>query len=343
MPWGGWESLGGVLLSPPSAVCWAPNRIDVFVVGTDNALWHRWWDGQSWGGWESLGGVLASPPVPVSWGADRLDVFVVGTDNALWHRWWDGQSWGGWESLGGILTSPPAAVCWGPNRIDVFAKGTDNALWHRWWDGQSWGGWESLGGILTSPPVPVSWSANRLDVMVKGTDNGCWHRWWPAAAKHGQLAFTMQPQQQTNWCWSAVATSVTLYYDPGSTWVQCTVANAELGQTTCCTNGATSQCNQPWYLDLALTRVGNLDHWAGGSIALSAVENEIDSGRLVGARIGWSGGGGHFVVLEGYQEDGAGFVYVEDPWYGPSYVGYDTFRTAYQGSGSWTHTYFTRS
>ena len=41
--WGGWESLGGVLESPPDAAAWAANRLDIFAVGTDSALWHRWW------------------------------------------------------------------------------------------------------------------------------------------------------------------------------------------------------------------------------------------------------------------------------------------------------------
>ncbi len=251
--------------------------------------------------------------------------------------------WGGWESLGGQLLSPAPEVCWGASRIDAFAVGTDNALWHRWWDGSNWGGWESLGGILTSPPTVASWAANRLDVLVKGTDNAVWHRWWPGPSKRRQLTFTIQHQQQTNWCWAAVAVSVSLYYNSASGWTQCSLANAELGQTTCCANGSTAQCNQPWYLDRALTRTANLSSWVSGSVGLSTVEQEVDAARLVGVRIGWSGGGGHFVVIEGYQENGAGYVYIEDPWYGASYVGYDTLRTAYQGSGSWTHTYYTRS
>jgi hypothetical protein len=95
------------------AVAWGPNRLDVFGLGTDYALWHRWWDGSSWGGWESLGGTLTSPPEVVSWDVGRLDIFAVGTDSGLWHRWWDGSSWGGWESLGGVLESTPKAVSWG--------------------------------------------------------------------------------------------------------------------------------------------------------------------------------------------------------------------------------------
>jgi hypothetical protein len=86
--WGDRESLGGVLTSPPKVVAWGPDRLDVFAVGTDSALWHRWWDGSAWGGWESLGGILTSPPDAVARAANRLDVFAAGTDSALWHRGW---------------------------------------------------------------------------------------------------------------------------------------------------------------------------------------------------------------------------------------------------------------
>ena len=174
--WSGWESLGGVLTSGPGVSSWASGRLDVFVRGTDNALWHKWFSG-GWSGWESLGGVLTSDPAAVSWGPNRIDVFVRGTDNALWHKWWNGSAWSGWESLGGVLTSGPAVCSWSSGRLDVFVRGTDNALWHKWYSG-GWSGWESLGGVLTSDPAAVSWGPNRIDVFVRGTDNALWHKWW---------------------------------------------------------------------------------------------------------------------------------------------------------------------
>jgi hypothetical protein len=183
--WGGWEPLGGILTSLPTAVAWGPNRLDIFALGTDHAMYHRWWNGSSWGGWEPLGGTLTSPPTAVAWGPNRLDIFALGTDHALWHRWWNGSSWGGWESLDGTLTSPPTAVAWGPNRLDIFAIGTDNAVWHRWWNGSSWGGWESLGGSVFSAVSAVAWGPNRLDLFAIGTDNAVWHRWWDGAAWGG--------------------------------------------------------------------------------------------------------------------------------------------------------------
>ena len=41
--WSGWENQGGYCLTAPAAVSWGPNRIDTFVVGTDHAMYHKWW------------------------------------------------------------------------------------------------------------------------------------------------------------------------------------------------------------------------------------------------------------------------------------------------------------
>jgi hypothetical protein len=85
--WRGWESLGGVLRGGPAVSTWSSGRLDTFVRGTDNALWHKWYQ-NGWSGWESLVGVLTSAPDAASWGRNRIDVFARGTDNAMWHRWW---------------------------------------------------------------------------------------------------------------------------------------------------------------------------------------------------------------------------------------------------------------
>src|SRR5208337_1792452 len=43
-------NLRGVSLGTPSAVSWAANRLDVFAVGLDGNLYHRWLDTDQWGG-----------------------------------------------------------------------------------------------------------------------------------------------------------------------------------------------------------------------------------------------------------------------------------------------------
>src|SRR5262249_57800263 len=89
--------------------------------------------------------------------------------------------------------------------------------------------------------------------------------WFRRLTKRRCLCFTMQHQEQTQWCWSATATSVALYYNSLSTWTQCSLVNAELGRTDCCSAPSSNDCNQPWTLNTALTRVGHLASFTVGS------------------------------------------------------------------------------
>ncbi|GEP28303.1 hypothetical protein CLE01_29010 [Cryobacterium levicorallinum] len=109
----GYENMGGIAESVPQAVAWSPDRLDLFVTGTDSALYHKWWNGSSWGpsvtGYENMGGIATSQPRVVSWAPCRMDVFLTGTNSALFHKWFNGAAWGpsltGYESLGGVITS----------------------------------------------------------------------------------------------------------------------------------------------------------------------------------------------------------------------------------------------
>jgi hypothetical protein len=153
----------------------------------------------------------------------------------------------------------------------------------------------------------------------------------------------MQHQTQTNWCWAATSTSVSHYYWFLSAWTQCKVAGAELGRTDCCNATVPSACNVSWYLDKALTRTSNLDHMVSSTISFTAIETELKAGRVIGARIGWTGGGGHFMCIYGCSRVGvAEYLDIDDPIYGKSHITLATFTSNYQGSGSWTHTYFTK-
>jgi hypothetical protein len=159
-----------------------------------------------------------------------------------------------------------------------------------------------------------------------------------------RLAFVMQHQQQTEWCWAALTASVSCYYNGSSSWTQCRLVNAELNQAGCCVHGGSSQCNNPWYPEQSLTRTGNLDRMDGAAASFDQVDTEIDAGRPLGVRIAWAGGGGHAVAVAGYlQGTGGNHLAIADPWYGASDVLEDTFRMAYQGTGSWNATYVTRS
>jgi hypothetical protein len=172
----GWSNIVGIATSSPAVSSWGTARLDVFVRGTDMALWHRSWNGTAWGGWESLGGVVTSDPAAVSQGANSIDVFVRGTDRAIWHRSWNGTSWAPWESLGGVAISSPAASSWGPGRLDLVVDGTDYAVWHRSWNGTAWSAWDSVGGYATTDPGVASTGAGVVDAFVRGTDDALWFR-----------------------------------------------------------------------------------------------------------------------------------------------------------------------
>ena len=92
--WTGWESLGGAMRSDPAVSSWGPGRLDVFYIGTDQQLKHRFrWDGGStWApGEDTIGGLAldVTPPGAVSWGPGRIDVFAraLGPGGTA-HTWW---------------------------------------------------------------------------------------------------------------------------------------------------------------------------------------------------------------------------------------------------------------
>ena len=158
-----------------------------------------------------------------------------------------------------------------------------------------------------------------------------------------QLPFNMQAQTQTQWCWAATATSTSIFYRSWSTWTQCSVASTTLGRTDCCNTPVPVACNVPWYLDQAFTTTNNYVSMTG-PVSYSAIQAEISAGRVLGARIGWSGGGGHFMVIYGCSTvNGVQYLNIDDPIYGKSNPSLATFSSNYQGSGSWTHTYYTRA
>jgi uncharacterized protein YvpB len=158
-----------------AATSGAAGKVDTFIRGQDNQLWHRAFDGTAWSAWEPLGGVLTADPAAIATQGGLIDVFTRGQDHGLWHRAFSGTAWGQWEALGGAIDSGPTVASWAPGHFDVFALGLDEALWHRTFDQGAWRGWESLHGGLTSNPSAVSWGPGRMDIFARGQDNALWH------------------------------------------------------------------------------------------------------------------------------------------------------------------------
>ena len=208
--WGGWQSLGAppglVLGSPPVVATNLGGLLEVFVKGSDNAVWHTWqniagvWPGS---GWHSLGGSITGIPAVGSNWDHRLEVFAVGAGSAVYHNWQNiGGVWSGWWPLGGTSKGYPAVAlnhalgapldgC-----LEVFVIGNDfpwPQMHHIWQltKGGGWSSWASLGGGF--PNTYVSYVGQNqdghLEVFALGSDvlhgDNVTHAWQsPPATTH---------------------------------------------------------------------------------------------------------------------------------------------------------------
>lgn len=159
----------------------------------------------------------------------------------------------------------------------------------------------------------------------------------PIGGAPSGLSFTMEAQQQSNWCWAATTASVSKFFMATSTWSQCNVAGSCLSLNCC---GNPGPCNQPYYLDLALTTTGNYAGPVTGSYSFANIQTEINGGKPVCCHISWNGGGGHFVAIYGYDQV-TNDVEIGDPYSGNSTIPYSGLLSGYQGSGTWDYTYLT--
>jgi len=169
-------------------------------------------------------------------------------------------------------------------------------------------------------------------------------------------AFIMQCQQESEWCWAAVAVSINAYLDPpaetegGPVWTQPRLATQVLAQelqwnpAVDCSADPNLACDQPGGLDDALTITKNLMQGGFRSnsfLDFASLQSWMDQQLPVGARILWPAGGAHFIALSGYQVFATGEqkVVVEDPLYGPSLQDYSSLRGQYLYQGIWNDSY----
>jgi len=156
--------------------------------------------------------------------------------------------------------------------------------------------------------------------------------------------FTMQTQQEENWCWAAVGVAINNFLDPGSVpaLTQATLANKVLAIPGVDCTMTPDQCNFTAALDDVLKATANLRDDLGTRVLdFPSLKAQIDGGFPVCAQINWFEGGAHAIALDGYAELAAGVqvVSVQDPLYGPSFQFYEDLVSNYLGSGVWGFTF----
>jgi hypothetical protein len=163
-----WVSFGappsGPLSGSPVIAPSQDGRLEVFVVGSDGALWHIWQPGPPdvWSSWFShgaaSGGAITGSPALLMDAFGKLELLVVGADGALWqiNQVAPSDGWSDWFSHGqppGVaLTGSPTLTSSNDGRLELFVIGADGALWHIWQLQKidnptinNWSGWFSHG------------------------------------------------------------------------------------------------------------------------------------------------------------------------------------------------------
>jgi len=194
----------------------------------------------------------------------------------------------------------------------------------------------------------------------------------PAVIAQKIIRFRIYLQEQSQWCWAAVAVSIERYFDRASTMRQCNVANRMLDELPdasdcfpdddkCCGGCDDCKCcwhpeccNYPARLEDALQKIHKWRTTLDRPLRFDEIQREINAGRPICVGITWESGNsgpapkgskdsrhkGHFVVIRGYRVLSSGIrqVYVADPLNPSALVLYDEFLSAYYGDGHWTET-----
>ena len=174
--WTSWVSLGGNSTYGPGICSAGGNIFDVFIVGTNYAMYWRWYSG-GYSAWISIGGACYSDVSAICESSSALQAFVRGSNATLYEVYTNngGTSWA-WVALGGpaMLAGTGPGACTDGSTTHVFTN-VGNQLYHILYAG-SWSGWEKIGfptgGAITSSPTAVV--AGGVHVFVRGNDGACW-------------------------------------------------------------------------------------------------------------------------------------------------------------------------
>jgi hypothetical protein len=216
--WKGWSGWGDSLGSPPPGLgafsnpCVGSNadgRLEVFVLGADQNIWHKWQvsPNSGWSDWQSLplntsDGAVIQLALKSCWQVGRnsdgrLELFLTAPNNkGSWNVYHTYQTtpngtWSLWSAL--MPLNVPAAVAFQGvltvvnnttdyRELDVFAIGSDGGLWfidelHA--ASTAWKEWQFLYAppnlLLSSSNTPaVAVTQNGLAVLVSASDGNIW-------------------------------------------------------------------------------------------------------------------------------------------------------------------------
>jgi hypothetical protein len=170
-----WADLGSPTLSSLGSLTVADDADglpQVFLVGSDHAVWTIQEGPLAWGVWTSLGGNVMALSVAED-AVNHLELAALFSDQSVRldrQTSANGPAWSGWASLGAAAGSVALARN-ADGSLEVFALGTDSAVHTVSQLGPlgAWGNWTSLGGNVRS--ITLGQNADgRLEVFAVGQD-----------------------------------------------------------------------------------------------------------------------------------------------------------------------------
>lgn len=154
----GWhapQNIYGVSIGKPAITSFESDSLNVFVRGTDDQLWARYYENGKWLGWVQHWGKLTSAPSTTSPGMRKIYIAVRGSDSQFWVRHYNSNEWMGWEPIGGNSTLDPAIISYGTEHVHVFLCSQDGMLHIRTKTGEFWNAWTPLDKACISAPTAV--------------------------------------------------------------------------------------------------------------------------------------------------------------------------------------------
>lgn len=154
-----------------------------------------------------------------------------------------------------------------------------------------------------------------------------------AQAKSHTVSAGIYVQEKSNWCWAAASRTI-IHHITGTAASQCKLV--EWGKDTSSCANVTGSFGKNVSQALAKGGVGNVGTFGAFTISYSYLQGELDAGRLVMIRWAWSTGGGHMLVLRGYDTSTSTVSFVNPE---KSAFQSDTYDHIVQFSThTWTHT-----
>jgi len=160
------------------------------------------------------------------------------------------------------------------------------------------------------------------------------------------LSFQTQQQILDEWCWAAVASSISFNYDPNSNWQQNALAGTVLNSvcsnvTAANASTAPDICHQGSSLsDVMQNYTHNLGWVVQRYLTLDEIFYQINNGWPICCQIYWENlQQEHYIIIYGYDGNS---IAIGDPEAGVCSADYNDLINSYR-SGQWVRSYGTQS